>query len=130
MKLVDEEAKNKNLRTQIRSQREEYEKIYNELENIKYRDVSSYIIDFFICILNDDDYDLALNSTYETAVNYIERELVSDNYTNYRNMLLSEGINISDLFKVLLEHKLKYNAVSHDRKPGKNLNCYLTKLHI
>lgn len=40
MKLVDEETKNKNLRTQISSQREEYEIIYNELENIKYRDVT------------------------------------------------------------------------------------------
>ena len=99
--------------SQLKSQEKDYNNIYNELENIKYRDISSYIIDFFICILNDKDYDIALSSTYRTAVDYIENEISSNNYKNYRDMLLKEGIIISDLFNVLLDHKLEFNSVTH-----------------
>ena len=60
-KLQDEEVNKLNLLSQLKSQEKDYNNIYNELENIKYRDISSYIIDFFICILNDKDYDIALS---------------------------------------------------------------------
>lgn len=67
-----------------------------------------------MCILNDRDYNNALNSTYRTAVYYILKEIGNDNYKNYRNILSKEGIIIRDLLNILLEHKLEYNSVTHD----------------
>lgn len=113
-KLIEEERQNSNLLFQLEAQQKNYKDLHNELQNIKYRDICSYIIDYFMCILNDRDYNNALNSTYRTAVYYILKEIGNDNYKNYRNILSKEGIIIRDLLNILLEHKLEYNSVTHD----------------
>ena len=87
--------------------------LFNELQNIKYRDISNYIIDYFVCILSDEDYEVAMNSEYKDAVKYIIKEINNSNYVNYKNLLTKEGIDIEVLFKVLLKHKREYNTVTH-----------------
>lgn len=94
-------------------QEQNLEDLFNELQNIKYRDISNYIIDYFVCILNDEDYEVAMNSEYKDAVKYIIKEINNSNYVNYKNLLTKEGIDIEVLFKVLLKHKREYNTVTH-----------------
>ena len=85
--------------------------MFEELQNIKYRDVSNYIIDYFICILNDEDYKVAMNSEYKDAVKYIVDEIKNNkNYNVYNILLNEEDINIENLFKILLKHKKIYNS--------------------
>ena len=74
-KLAIEKKKKIQLITQLDNNKKEYDKLYDEMQNVKYRDICSYIIDYYICILNDEDYDFVMKSNYITAVNYILQEI-------------------------------------------------------
>ena len=111
--LSKEKKKNKDLNNNLMKQEQNLEDLFNELQNIKYRDISNYIIDYFVCILSDEDYEVAMNSEYKDAVKYIIKEINNSNYVNYKNLLTKEGIDIEVLFKVLLKHKREYNTVTH-----------------
>ena len=105
--------KNEDLNNNLMKQEQNLEDLFNELQNIKYRDISNYIIDYFVCILSDEEYEVAMNSEYKDAVKYIIKEINNNNYINYKNTLTKEGIDIEILFKVLLKHKKEYNTVTH-----------------
>ena len=111
--LSKEKKKNKDLNNNLMKQEQNLEDLFNELQNIKYRDISNYIIDYFVCILSDEDYEVAMNLEYKDAVKYIIKEINNSNYVNYKNLLTKEGIDIEVLFKVLLKHKKEYNTVTH-----------------
>lgn len=111
--LSKEKKKNKDLNNNLMKQEQNLEDLFNELQNIKYRDISNCVIDYFVCILSDEDYEVAMNSEYKDAVKYIIKEINNSNYVNYKNLLTKEGIDIEVLFKVLLKHKREYNTVTH-----------------
>ena len=112
--LFNEKKRNEDLNNQLAEQDQNYENLFNELQNIKYRDICNYIIDYFACILSDEDYEVAINSDYKEAVKYIIKEINNNNYINYKNLLSKENIDIEALFNVLLKHKKEYNIVTHD----------------
>ena len=112
--LSEEQTKNKNLNIELTKQENNYFELYEELQNIKYRDISNYIIDYFVCILNDKDYEVAMNSEYKDAVKFIVNEINNNNnYKTYNNLLNKEGISIENLLYILLKHKKKYNTITH-----------------
>jgi len=94
--LFKEKCNLKNLESQLSSQTKLYEQLYEESQNIKYRDICSYIIDYFTCILDDENYDYVMNSDYKTAITYIVNE-INTNYTNYKTILLKDKIILGDL---------------------------------
>ena len=112
--LSKKKKKNKDLNNNLMKQEQNLEDLFNELQNIKYRDISNYIIDYFVCILSDEDYEVAMNSEYKDAVKYIIKEINNSNYINYKNLLTKEGIDIEILFKLLLKHKKEYNTVTYE----------------
>ena len=113
-KLAIEKKKKIQLITQLDNNKKEYDKLYDEMQNVKYRDICSYIIDYYICILNDEDYDFVMKSNYITAVNYILQEIDNPKYHKYKEILSEIGIDFSKLLKVLLDYKWEYNSVTHD----------------
>jgi hypothetical protein len=112
--LMEERKSNREIKEKYDLQTKEFDKIYDKLQNVKYRDISTFIIDYFICLLNDSDYDFVMNSTYRTAVDFIIKEINTDNYSNYKRLLLNEGISLGELLNVLIEHKFEFNSVTHD----------------
>lgn len=107
--------KNKiDLITQLENNKKDYDKLYNELQNVKYRDICSYIIEYYICILNDEDYDFVMKSNYITAVIYILQEIDNPKYHKYKEILSEIGIDFTKLLNVLLDYKWEYNSVTHD----------------
>ena len=115
-KLEDEKKNKIKLLTQLEFNKKDYEKLNDGLQNVKYRDICSYIIDYYICILNNTEYNYVLNSNYKTAVDFIIKEINTQKYLNYKNILLKEGIDIAELLNVLLDHKLEYISVNYDSK--------------
>ena len=116
IKLNQADKKELEMKEKFAIQKKEYDKIYDNLQNIKYRDICSFIIEYFICLLNDEDYKTAMESNYKTAVQFIVKEINSSKYSNYRIMLSKENINLKELLSVLIEHKLEFNSVTHDSK--------------
>jgi len=112
-KLSNEKIKTNNLQSKLSSQTKQFEKLYEESQNIKYRDICTYIIDYFVCILDDNHYNVAINSDYSTAISYIVDE-INTNFENYKNLLLKDAIVLSDLLNVLLKHKNGYYYITHD----------------
>jgi len=114
MELMEERKINREIKERYDLQTKEFDKIYDKLQNVKYRDISTFILDYFICLLNDRDYDFVMNSTYRTAVDFIIKEINTDNYSNYKMLLLKEGVSLGELLNVLIEHKFEFNNVTHD----------------
>ena len=98
---------------QLSSQTKQFEKLYEESQNIKYRDICSYIIDYYICLLDEEHYNAALDSDYNTAISYIINE-ININFEKYKNLLLKDEIILDDLLNILLKHKNEYNSITHD----------------
>ena len=114
-KLKEEKNKKLNFISQLEENSKNLNKIYDELKNKKkYKDICSYIIDYFICLLNDNEYNIALESTYEKVVDYVLQEIKNAKYEKYNDLLIKKGIYISDLFKLLLSHKFDFNSLVHD----------------
>ena len=112
-KLSNEKVKLNNLKSQFASQAKQFEKLYEESQNIKYRDICRYIFDYFISILNDEEYVIAIKSDYKTAISYVENE-INRHYGNYKSLLVKDKIVLGELLNVLLKHKKEYNSVTHD----------------
>ena len=112
-KLSNEKMKSNNLQLQLSSQTKQFEKLYEESQNIKYRDICSYIIDYYICLLDEEHYNAALDSDYNTAISYIINE-ININFEKYKNLLLKDEIILDDLLNILLKHKNEYNSITHD----------------
>ena len=115
-KLKEEEKENAILVSQLEVQNKKFKKLYDELQNIKYRDVCSYIIDYFVCLLSDNEYRIAMASTYGSAVDYVLKEIGKEKYEKYNDLLVKNGIIISDLFDFLLGYKFDFNSIVHDCK--------------
>lgn len=115
-KLKEEEKENVILTSKLEEKDKKFKKLRDELQNIKYRDICSYIIDYFVCLLNDNEYRIAMESTYGKAVNYVLKEMEKNNYEKYNDLLAKNGIIISDLFKFLLGYKFDFNSIVHDCK--------------
>lgn len=81
---------------------------------LKYRNICIYIIDYFVCLLNDYEYNIAINSTYGSAVDYVLKEIKNTKYYKYNDAINKKGITIEKLLEFLLVHKLDMNSIVHD----------------
>ena len=113
IKLNKTENKVLEMKERIAFQKKEYDKIYENFQKIKNRDICSFIIEYFICLLNDEDYNIG-KSNYKTAVEFIVKEINISKYANYRIMLSKENIDLKELLSLLIEHKLKLNSAIND----------------
>ena len=113
-KLNEEKKNTSDLTLQLEEKDKNLVKLHDELQNIKYRDICSYIIDYFVCLLNDYEYKIAINSTYGSAVNYVLKEIKNTKYYKYNDAINKKGITIEKLFEFLLVHKLDMNSIVHD----------------
>ena len=113
-KLNEEKKNTSDLTLQLEEKDKNLVKLHDELQNIKYRDVCSYIIDYFVCLLNDYEYNIAINSTYGIAVDYVLKEIKNTKYYKYNDAINKKGITIEKLFDFLLDHKLDMNSIVHD----------------
>jgi len=68
---------------------------------LKYRNICIYIIDYFVCLLNDYEYNIAINSTYGSAVDYVLKEIKNTKYYKYNDAINKKGITIEKLFEFL-----------------------------
>lgn len=112
-KLIDIEKRNLKMSEDLEQQIQYSNDIYEELQNIKYRDVSNYIINYFINILNTVDFENAQSEDYTIVINYIKNEIESK-YSRYNQLLVKEGISIQRLLNILVTHKKEYNSCTHD----------------
>ena len=113
-KLTEEKKNTSDLTLKLEEKDKNLVKLHDELQNIKYRDVCSYIIDYFVCLLNDYEYNIAINSTYGSAVDYVLKEIKKTKYYKYNDAINKKGITIEKLFEFLLVHKLDMNSIVHD----------------
>ena len=113
-KLTEEKKNTSDLTLQLEEKDKNLVKLHDELQNIKYRDVCSYIIDYFVCLLNDYEYNIAINSTYGSAVDYVLKEIKNTKYYKYNDAINKKGITIEKLLDFLLDHKLDMNSIVHD----------------
>ena len=113
-KLNEEKKNTSDLTLKLEEKDKNLVKLHDELQNIKYRDVCSYIIDYFVCLLNDYEYNIAINSTYGSAVDYVLKEIKKTKYYKYNDAINKKGITIEKLFEFLLVHKLDMNSIVHD----------------
>ena len=113
-KLNEEKKNTSDLTLQLEEKDKNLVKLHDELQNIKYRDVCSYIIDYFVCLLNDYEYNIAINSTYGSAVDYVLKEIKKTKYYKYNDAINKKGITIEKLLDFLLDHKLDMNSIVHD----------------
>ena len=113
-KLNEEKKNTSDLTLKLEEKDKNLVKLHDELQNIKYRDICSYIIDYFVCLLNDYEYKIAINSTYGSAVNYVLKEIKNTKYYKYNDAINKKGITIEKLFEFLLVHKLDMNSIVHD----------------
>ena len=113
-KLTEEKKNTSDLTLKLEEKDKNLVKLHDELQNIKYRDVCSYIIDYFVCLLNDYEYNIAINSTYGSAVDYVLKEIKSTKYYKYNDAINKKGITIEKLLEFLLVHKLDMNSIVHD----------------
>ena len=112
--LKEEKLKKLNYISKLESKEKEMKKLYDELKNIKYRCILRYIIDYFICLLNNNEYKIVKESNYGNAINYIVEEMKNDKYEKYKNTLLKKGIIINDLLEILLETKFDSNILEQE----------------
>ena len=101
-KLIDKEKNKISLISLLEEKESNNIKLYDELQNVKYRDVCSYFIDYFVCLLNEKEYDMVMKLTYSQSFNYVLNTIKSDKYEKYNNLLAKNRIIISDLFNILL----------------------------
>ena len=113
-KLNEEKKNTSDLTLKLEEKDKNLVKLHDELQNIKYRDVCSYIIDYFVCLLNDYEYNIAINSTYGSAVDYVLKEIKKTKYYKYNDAINKKGITIEKLLDFLLDHKLDMNSIVHD----------------
>ena len=113
-KLNEEKKNTSDLTLKLEEKDKNLVKLHDELQNIKYRDVCSYIIDYFVCLLNDYEYNIAINSTYGIAVDYVLKEIKKTKYYKYNDAINKKGITIEKLLDFLLDHKLDMNSIVHD----------------
>ena len=113
-KLTEEKKNTSDLTLKLEEKDKNLVKLHDELQNIKYRDVCSYIIDYFVCLLNDYEYNIAINSTYGSAVDYVLKEIKKTKYYKYNDAINKKGITIEKLLEFLLVHKLDMNSIVHD----------------
>ena len=113
-KLTEEKKNTSDLTLKLEEKDKNLVKLHDELQNIKYRDVCSYIIDYFVCLLNDYEYNIAINSTYGSAVDYVLKEIKKTKYYKYNDAINKKGITIEKLLDFLLDHKLDMNSIVHD----------------
>ena len=113
-KLNEEKKNTSDLTLKLEEKDKNLVKLHDELQNIKYRDICSYIIDYFVCLLNDYEYKIAINSTYGSAVDYVLKEIKKTKYYKYNDAINKKGITIEKLFEFLLVHKLDMNSIVHD----------------
>ena len=90
--LKEEKLKKLNYISKLESKEKEMKKLYDELKNIKYRCILRYIIDYFICLLNNNEYKIVKESNYGNAINYIVEEMKNDKYEKYKNTLLKKEL--------------------------------------
>ena len=113
-KLNEEKKNTSDLTLQLEEKDKNLVKLHDELQNIKYRDICSYIIDYFVCLLNDYEYNIAIKSTYGSAVDYVLKEIKKTKYYKYNDAINKKGITIEKLLDFLLDHKLDMNSIVHD----------------
>ena len=113
-KLNEEKKNTSDLTLKLEEKDKNLVKLHDELQNIKYRDICSYIIDYFVCLLNDYEYNIAINSTYGSAVDYVLKEIKKTKYYKYNDAINKKGITIEKLLEFLLVHKLDMNSIVHD----------------
>ena len=70
-KLKNEKINTLNLIAKLEENNKVFNKLYDELKNKKFWDNYNYIIEYFVCLLNDNKYNIAINSTYRNAVYFV-----------------------------------------------------------